>query len=149
VYFIYLTYIVCQGILLPLCMHQQNNDSMSMHFTSTLYASTKQWHSMSRHFISTQYASTKQWHSMSRHFTSTLCINKTMTVCQCILLPLFMHQQNNDIVCQGILFPQYASTKQWHSMSRHFTSTLYASTKRWQYVKAFYFHSVCINKTMT
>ena len=28
-----------------------------------------------------------------------------MTVCQCILLPLFVHQQNNDIVCQGILFP--------------------------------------------
>jgi hypothetical protein len=104
---------------------------MSRHFISTQYASTKQWHSMSRHFISTQYASTKQWHSMSRHFTSTLCINKTMTLCQGILLPLFMHQQNNDI------------------MSRHFISTQYASTKQWQYVKAFYFHSVCINKTMT
>ena len=112
-YFIYLTYIVCQGILLPLCMHQQNNDSMSMHFISTLYASTKQ----------RQYVNAFYFHSV--------CINKTMTVCQCILFPLCMHQQNND------------------SMSMHFISTLYASKKQRQYVNAFYFHSVCINKTMT
>jgi hypothetical protein len=107
-----------------------------------------------------------------------------MTVCQGILLPLFMHQQNNDIVCQGILHKMpwhtmslfcwciksgskmswhnmslfcwcikswskmpwhtMSLTKQWHSMSRHFISTRYASIKQWQYVRAFYFHSLCI-----
>ena len=73
-------------------------------------------------------------------------------VCQGILLPLFMHEQNNDIVCQGILLPLFMHQQNNDiqcSMSRHFISTQCASTKQWQYVKAFYFHSVCINKTMT
>jgi hypothetical protein len=75
----------CQCILFPLCMHQQNNDRMSMHFISTRYASTKQ----------RQYVNAFYFHSV--------CINKTMTVCQCILFPLCMHQQNNDSMSRSFI----------------------------------------------